>query len=411
MENKYEYSKTTLDNGLDVIIEPRPNRGVVRARLAVLSGPMCEDKEQKGMFHLLEHLLSISTENYPEYTQASKRIKRKGGYINLSTRISRVLVKGEVIPTDLDTLMESFFDIMFRSKLKGIEKERKRAIDEFKNRLGDKSNVNYFKALKQLYKNYYRHGIIGDYLEPKETVENIKSWEKKELEEIYNDVFHPENASLALVGPVKKERILEKIQEISPGVQNGKIYKKPQFKKRNKIEPVREEIDSETAYLDIVADAPNHSLKTQYIFKLVNAITAGHPFSKLSERFKKDRGVYSISSSSHHTENIGDFSIYLETSRDVEKLLEEITEFLRNIESNVSRGDIEKYRDMHIKGNKRYRDRLYLEASNLNVYNMEGDLEGINKYEDRLKEVTYEEVMDTVNNYLAPEKLAVSIMK
>src|SRR6185312_4137931 len=81
------FSKTTLLNGLDVIIRRQPQLPVIAVNLWYHVGSKNEERSQRGFAHLFEHLMFEGSEHYPG--DFFKPLQRLGASINGSTSSDR----------------------------------------------------------------------------------------------------------------------------------------------------------------------------------------------------------------------------------------------------------------------------------------------------------------------------------
>jgi zinc protease len=82
-----EFTKTTLGNGLDVIVRRQPHLPIVAVNLWYHVGSKNEERRQRGFAHLFEHLMFEGSEHFPgDYF---KPLQRLGGNVNGSTSSDR----------------------------------------------------------------------------------------------------------------------------------------------------------------------------------------------------------------------------------------------------------------------------------------------------------------------------------
>ncbi len=81
------FTKTTLKNGLDVIVRHQPQLPIVAINLWYHVGSKNEERSQRGFTHLFEHLMFEGSEHYPG--DFFKHLQPLGGNINGSTSSDR----------------------------------------------------------------------------------------------------------------------------------------------------------------------------------------------------------------------------------------------------------------------------------------------------------------------------------
>src|SRR5215471_16743416 len=85
--NGVRFAKTTLSNGLDVIVRHQEQLPLVAINLWYHVGSKNEERTQRGFTHLFEHLMFEGSENYPG--DFFKHLQPLGANINGSTSSDR----------------------------------------------------------------------------------------------------------------------------------------------------------------------------------------------------------------------------------------------------------------------------------------------------------------------------------
>ena len=83
----FRFTKTTLANGLDVIVRREDRLPVVAVNLWYHVGSKNEERRQRGFAHLFEHLMFEGSEHYPG--DFFKPLQRLGAAVNGSTSSDR----------------------------------------------------------------------------------------------------------------------------------------------------------------------------------------------------------------------------------------------------------------------------------------------------------------------------------
>src|SRR5271154_450214 len=84
---EFSFTKTTLANGLDVIVRPQGHLPLVAVNLWYHVGSKNEERRQRGFAHLFEHLMFEGSEHYPG--DFFKHLQPLGANINGSTSSDR----------------------------------------------------------------------------------------------------------------------------------------------------------------------------------------------------------------------------------------------------------------------------------------------------------------------------------
>ena len=118
-------SKVTLENGLRVWCQPRPDSKSVVVFLTVRVGVRNEEKANNGISHYLEHMLFTGTERWDE-DEIKDMIAKRGGHWNGWTGTERTMYFAEMAAQDVDIAMDWIAETVFHSIFpeEKIEKEQ-----------------------------------------------------------------------------------------------------------------------------------------------------------------------------------------------------------------------------------------------------------------------------------------------
>lgn len=405
----YEYEKETLSNGLEVIIEPRPERKVVGIELMVKSGSMNQSEDNRGIMHLIEHLLGNGSENYPGKGEAEEEITKRGGYINMGTTSLDTTVEGTVNKEDKDKLINTMIDIAFKSKLKYFKEEKEiieAEILEFKD---DEEEIVEKNLEKIMYENNYLLDILG-------TTETVKSLEKQQVKELYKDIFHPNNASISLVGPLEKEETLDKIEKLTKDLEKKKEPERKKLKLIENPEDILEEKECSSTYLRTGIHLPGRNFESKdywNILMLNEILGSSEDISFLYKKLRKDKNlVYHVHSLLGEKEEA--CSIEMETSfepKKREKVEENMKKVIKNLPENLDEEKLREFKS-YVKGEeKMMRDDVLFEASELNDFNLYNCLSYLNEKINKIEEIELEEIKETADKYLKTSELFTSVVK
>ncbi|WP_348815282.1 insulinase family protein [Halomonas sp. H10-59] len=121
-----DYRVLTLDNGLDVLLVSDPEADKAAASLNVSVGSAQDPDDLQGLAHLLEHMLFLGTEAYPEPDAYQGYISRHGGRHNAFTASLDTNyffdVEPEAFEGALDRFSRFFIDPLFNADRLGSER-------------------------------------------------------------------------------------------------------------------------------------------------------------------------------------------------------------------------------------------------------------------------------------------------
>ena len=202
----FRFSKTTLNNGLDVIVRHQSQLPIVAVNLWYHVGSKNEERNQRGFTHLVEHLMFEGSEHYPG--DFFKHLQQMGANINGSTSSDRTNYFVDLPRAHVERVMAMESDRM--GCLLGALTESKLRIQ------------------KDVVKNEYRQNypnkpygrvwpLIAEALYPPQhpyswlTIGVMEDIERATLEDVsgfFRRFYVPSNASLAVVGDLEEEGAL-----------------------------------------------------------------------------------------------------------------------------------------------------------------------------------------------------------
>ncbi|SHH20837.1 M16 family metallopeptidase [Flavobacterium defluvii] len=201
VEGVKEYS---LNNGLRVLLIPDASQSNMVVNIVYNVGSRNEGYGEKGMAHLLEHMLFKSTKNLGDI---KKMLSDKGGNANGTTWFDRTNYY-EVFPSSDENLkwsIEMEADRMINSTIlqTDLDKEFSVVRNEFEIGENNPDGVLQERILSAAYLwHNYGNSTIGS----KEDIERVKA---NTLRVFYEKYYQPDNATLIIAGKFDEKKALE----------------------------------------------------------------------------------------------------------------------------------------------------------------------------------------------------------
>lgn len=198
------FAKTTLANGLDVIVRRQGLLPVASVNLWYHVGSKNEERRQRGFAHLFEHLMFEGSEHYPG--DFFKPLQRLGASINGSTSSDRTNYYEDLPSAHLELAL-------------AMESDR---MGHFLPALGDEK----IRIQKDVVKNEYRQNVanrpygmasrlMAEAMFPPNhpyswttigVMEDVEAASRDDVEAFFRRFYVPGNVSLALVGDIDEDR-------------------------------------------------------------------------------------------------------------------------------------------------------------------------------------------------------------
>ena len=207
----------TLPNGMRYYVRrnTRPEKRVL-VQLAVKTGSVFEDDDQRGLAHLLEHMAFNGTAHFKPGELVSffeTAGSRFGPHVNAYTSFDETVYMLQV-PTDKEGLVDkgllALADFAGGMSLdpKEIDKERGVVIEEWRLRQGASWRILEKQAPVLYYKSRYAQRI------PIGTPEILRSFPAARLKDFYETWYRPDRMAVVVVGDIDPAAIVPKLREL-----------------------------------------------------------------------------------------------------------------------------------------------------------------------------------------------------
>lgn len=205
--------ETKLENGLTVLMKESRAAAVVTAQVWFRTGSRNEHTGITGISHLLEHMLFKSSKNYKQ-GEITRMVRERGGIDNAATWTDFtyywVLLSSEHLDFALEALAERLGNALLLEE--EFEKERTVVLSELQGHENNPDRLLYQAVMAAAFKAHpYRWPVIGW----QSDVENVT---RDQLAEYYARYYHPNNATLVLVGDFDPEAAMRLIRQRFGGV-------------------------------------------------------------------------------------------------------------------------------------------------------------------------------------------------
>ena len=285
-----QFEKTTLANGLRVIVHTDISTPFVAVNVCYNVGAKHEDIDRTGFAHLFEHLTFVGSQHVPDFDTP---IQNAGGTNNAFTTNDITNYYITIPANNIETALWLESDRMLGPKFtkKGLEVQRKVVIEEFRQRNLNKPYGDTWHLLRDLsYKVHpYRWPTIG--LIP----EHIERATMEEVKDFFFHHYAPNNAVLVITGNIESDhafRLAEKWFKDIPRreITNNIILPEPLQTVDREI-TVHREVPVDTFYVAWHMSSRLH--EDFYAADLLSDILSGGNSSRVEERLVKGQKLFS----------------------------------------------------------------------------------------------------------------------
>ena len=270
MNNKV--TKTTLDNGLTVVLKEMHHAPVASFWVWYRVGSRNEKPGTTGIAHWTEHMMFKGTPGFPGGT-LDRRVSREGGRWNAFTGMDYTAYY-ETMPSDrIDLAIKLESDRMVNTIMTEEETESERTV------IISERHMNENRPMFHLYEEIqaaafrvhsYHHEVIGDEVD-------LEQMTRDDLYNFYQRHYAPNNATVVAVGDFDTDEMLVKIKshfgDLEPKEAPEPIHRQEPPQKGERQVTVRGAGD--TSYLVYAYKAPSANDPDFIPFALLNAAFSG----------------------------------------------------------------------------------------------------------------------------------------
>jgi len=211
---KVEFTDTTLDNGLRVIIAPEHTAPVIAISLTYNTGSRNEKQGRTGFAHLFEHMMFEGSANVGK-GEHMLLVQNYGGALNGSTNNDQTNYFEELPKNQLDMALFLESDRMkalnitqanLDNQRNAVQEERRLRVD----------NQPYGKSTEELdsmaYDNFaYHHSVIG-------SMDDLNAASIDDVKDFFRIYYAPNNVVMVLAGDLDPKETLAKVKKYFGGI-------------------------------------------------------------------------------------------------------------------------------------------------------------------------------------------------
>jgi predicted Zn-dependent peptidase len=339
------FQKTTLDNGLRVLTERLPHLYAVSLGICVRAGSLFESGRERGLAHLLEHMVFKGTRRR-SMKQIAAGMDLLGGGMNAFTEREFVCFHVKVLAEHVKPALALLCDLVTEPTLdgemlqveKGVIIEEIRAIEDTPEEL-----------LEDLFtetlwgRSRWGRPITG-------TVSSVEKLTAADLSGFMARYYSPQNVLVTAVGNLDHQQLVHDAQSALEKLPGDRAHRVRAPREPNvQAHHVMRREDTEGAHLIIGTRAYNYNNPRRFAAWILEAIMTGGYSSRLFQEVREKRGLcYSISGLTACYEKAGYWAV--ETSVAVEnaaKTADLIGRELRKVKKNgVTHAELARAKEM-----------------------------------------------------------------
>lgn len=203
------FNKTTLKNGMKVIMVPMPDNPAATILVMVETGSKYEDKKVNGLSHFLEHMMFKGTPKRPKAIEISRELDSIGAHYNAFTSQEFTGYYAKAAARHIDKILDVVSDMYLNPLFDKaeIEKEKGVIVEE----------IRMYKDLPQR----HVHNVLSTLLYGDQpmgrsitgTEENVRSFARKDFVDYMKSHYVAKATTVVVSGSFNEKDILGKIEK------------------------------------------------------------------------------------------------------------------------------------------------------------------------------------------------------
>ncbi len=410
----------TLDNGLRVYLREDHRAPLVVSQLWYHVGSSHELPGQSGLSHALEHLMFEGSSKIAP-GQYSRILSRLGAEENAFT-LDDATVFHQTLPVSrLEVALEAMADAMGGALLGEAEFDREIAVVMAERRTNHEDHPFMLARERSQALAYsqssYRTPTIG-YRQDLErmTVHDLRNW--------YHAWFHPNNASLVMVGDITLDQLRPLVERQFAGLRKVEL---PVSRTPRELDPPGERrLDVALPGLNqglslrfntpslATAESPAHA----YALSLIPHLLTEGVSSRMTHKLVREDELLSYISSDYSAYQRGDslYSLYAHPNADKQVSLRQAEDAIWNQIENLRQSppgqqELQRAKARFISNLVFERDSMDRQADAIGIFSASGiDPNLLDKEAREVQGVSAQQVQDAARDYLTRERLTVTYM-
>jgi len=406
-----KYQKTTLPNGVRVIVVPVHDNPSTTVVVACETGSRYESKKENGLSHFLEHMLFKGTATRPSAFSVTSELDAVGAESNAMTSSDLTLYYAKAQKKHWKKLLQVVSDIYLNPAFPAadLEKERGVILQEIQ-MYKDLPHQHVWDVLGKLLYGDTPAGrcIAGD-------EENIKKFSRKDFLSYHRKHYVPSKTIVAIAGDLTNKMVIDEVKKIFSKLPAVKKSKKEVLKEKQKTPGFAlEKKKSDQTHMVMALRGYPVSDKRSAAASLLMGVLGSGMSSRLFQRLREEMGAcYYVSAGNSASDDHGlaTISTGIDQKRAVEVVKALIDECKRLTYEKVAEKELQKVKDYKV-------SHLYmgLETTDalagyyLSDEVVRGSARNPDEREKEIRKVSAEDVMEVAKDLFVDAQLNLAVV-
>jgi predicted Zn-dependent peptidase len=301
--------RTTAGNGLVVLTEALPGVRSAAVGIWVRTASAHESREQRGISHLLEHMVFKGTERR-NARQLALELEARGGGLDAFTGRDYTSYQAHILDADLPVAVEVLTDLVRRPLLRqsDLDLERNVILEEL-NGVADTPDDLIFEVLAEtLWPDHpYGYSILG-------TPETVSAVTAADLRALHDGGYYRGNCVIAAAGNVNHDQLLTVLEREGWLIGAAREPAQRAIASVPAVRGAERSCERDTQQAHIVFGGDTFPLRDprRFTLAILTNVFGGGMSSRLFQRVREELGLaYAVFGYKHFYQSSGQLGVYV----------------------------------------------------------------------------------------------------
>lgn len=328
----FDTMETYLENGLRLITIKKETQ-IASLNIGVMVGAVCEENQERGISHFIEHMLFKGTVNR-DNEKLNSDLENLGGEYNAYTDYMSTVFNTTTLNEELDVSLELISDLLQHPTFleEHIEKERGVILAELRSGKDDVEDLS-FQKINDI---AFTHSPLKIDVIGKEEI--VKSISREDLIRYYNNHYVSNNTVITVVSSYEHEYVIELVKKYFSQWKRKEVNKPIlNFEKNKEKIKITHRDNMEQSTIIYLYTFNDLTKKEELALRILNHKFGESSNSILFRELREDRGLaYDIYTSLDLTNNLKTLYIYAAVApEDVDATIETINNCIEKIKEEI----------------------------------------------------------------------------
>ncbi len=391
----------TLENGLKVLLVPRPGTGITAVDIWVNVGSLNETREISGISHFFEHMLFKGTERRPG--GIDREIEALGGRTNAATSYDfthyYIILPSEHTELALDIIADITQNSTFPEE--EIAREKEVVLREQQQRSDDPRSFAFFTLRQEFYTVHpYKLPIIG-------FADSLGNLTRDDLLNWMRTYYVPNNMTLVVAGDIEIDKTLQIVTEKFGALERqeipAQVYPKEPTRTQKTVREIRRDVTQ--GYLIYAWPGPSvKDAQDVYAMDVLITLLSEGRSSRFYKKLRKELGLVTAIDAGYFTQKEpGIFNIYAEFPYENRVAVEQaiLSELKEILDGKLSSDEVERAKRVLLAREALQAETAAGVAGTLGFYSVvAGDYRFALTYPDKIRAVTVADILSVARKYI-----------